>query len=455
MSLNVRHSSPGRAPANLAERFWSLARVMEDGSDGDPKSLVAHVLAVLDRLDAGAVGEELTANTLSFLALLRQQELRGDLLYASPEQARGEQMDERSLVFSVGVLLFEKLTGRHPFGAEGNPNRLARIRRGELASGVNYFPKVPSALRAVLLRAMGPFPEDRYGSLEELRSELEAFLADRPVRAQTQAEPALPEQIHPTAVAQPGHQASGKRRRDAWSSFADEFDDETTVMPRKRAVVHENDDDHTQMTVKKSPAWLVPVGWAVVGALLASVGFVAAGASGPASPAAPAAAPALAISSPLAVAENPPAAEASAAPAAAAVPPTVAEPLPDEAADSGAAAAQPEAADEPVAALAAPAEFDPDFAGEAAIEAARECFTAVRLNADPSFGASLLFRKTDPASAKVYFGASGELTPAERGCLVDALTGVSAGTAPEDNTIVVYSFFLDADGGRYRARVKE
>ena len=78
-----------------------------------------------------------------------------------------EQLDERALVFSVGVLIFEKLTGRHPFGEVGNPERLARIRRGEMASGVNYFPIVPPGLRTVLVKAMGPFPEERWSSLLE------------------------------------------------------------------------------------------------------------------------------------------------------------------------------------------------------------------------------------------------------------------------------------------------
>ncbi|RMH41847.1 MAG: hypothetical protein D6689_09995, partial [Deltaproteobacteria bacterium] len=165
-----------RPPETLAERFWSLAKAEPGADSDDPVAVVRHVLAVLDRLDAGEVGDDVTVNTLSFLHLLRQQEMKGDLLYASPEQVRGEQMDERSLVFSVGVLLFEKLTGRHPFGAEGNPNRVARIGKAELASGVNFFPKVPAALRTVLVKAMGPFPEERYASLAELRAQLEAFV---------------------------------------------------------------------------------------------------------------------------------------------------------------------------------------------------------------------------------------------------------------------------------------
>src|SRR3990172_1359842 len=176
-------SPPGmKAPETLAERFWSIAREMDEGDDRaggepDPVAVVTHVLRILDPLAAGQTGRGVAVNTVSFLALLRQHEQMGDLLYASPEQARGESLDERSLVLSVGVLLFEKLTGRHPFGAEGNPRRLARMQKGELGSGVTYFPRVPEGLRKVLMRAMGPFPEDRWESLAALRARLEQFVA--------------------------------------------------------------------------------------------------------------------------------------------------------------------------------------------------------------------------------------------------------------------------------------
>ncbi|MFI5289924.1 MAG: hypothetical protein ACHQ17_09760 [Polyangia bacterium] len=173
-----------RPPGTLAERFWSLARAAgptdEDATSPEPKAVVRHVLHILDALSAGEVGDGLSQSTLSFLNLLRQQEAAGDLSYASPEQARGETLDERSLVFSVGVLLFEELTGRHPFGAIASGRRLARIQKCELGSGVQYFPQVPSQLRNVLMKAMGPFPEERYASLRELRRHLERFLDDRP-----------------------------------------------------------------------------------------------------------------------------------------------------------------------------------------------------------------------------------------------------------------------------------
>src|SRR5436305_892160 len=127
---------PLKRPGTLAERFWSIARSVgpagDDAESREPKAVVRHVLRILDALSSGQVGDGLSQSTLSFLQLLRLQEAAGDMSYASPEQARGETLDERSLVFSVGVLIFEELTGHHPFGAVPSPRRFARIQKCEM-----------------------------------------------------------------------------------------------------------------------------------------------------------------------------------------------------------------------------------------------------------------------------------------------------------------------------------
>jgi serine/threonine protein kinase len=169
-------SPPIRHLRTFSDRFWAMARGPEGDDQPEPErslGIVRHCLAVLDRVD----NEQRWPGGL--IGMLRQAELDGDLSYASPEQVRGESMDERSLVFSVGVVLFEKLTGRHPFGAENNrARRVERIRRGEMGSGVNHFPTVAAGLRSVMVRAMGPFPEERWADLKQMRERLAQFVED-------------------------------------------------------------------------------------------------------------------------------------------------------------------------------------------------------------------------------------------------------------------------------------
>ena len=164
-------------PLTFAERFWAQVRGPESDDIPEPLRsvvLVRHFLSSLDRLDAASPRKAAAA----LVAMLRQAELEGDLSYASPEQVRGEILDTRSVVFSLGVVLFERLTGRHPFGAENNrPRRIDRIRKGELGSGVNSFPTVAAGLRSVLVRAMSPFPEERWPDLRQMRELLASFIS--------------------------------------------------------------------------------------------------------------------------------------------------------------------------------------------------------------------------------------------------------------------------------------
>ncbi len=422
--LAAMNRPESKQPETLAERFWSLARAAEREDDStDPVAVVEHALKVLDQLDAGQVGDNLTARTLSFLALLRQYEVKGDLLYASPEQARGEQMDERALVFSVGVLIFEKLTGRHPFGEVGNPERLARIRRGEMASGVNYFPIVPPGLRQVLVKAMGPFPEERWSSLLDLRAQLERFI-DQAKNPQDYSGPtklarplpALPREDEPTQLlnrrsgaepavdlARMAHVSArqGAARLETQPAVPNQFPptvlvDEMSLQPRRRLGG-------------------IALGM-VAGAVAASLAFWLAwpGRSGSSKP--PAGAPPAAAPSSSSAAQ--PAAQPS--PAAARQQPTV-KPAPT------------------ASALA----FDVKLGAQKAAAAARGCFAGDRR---VQFGASLLYDAKSGKSRKIYFAATPGIEPKERACLFRSLVGLDAGAPPKTGTVVTYAFHVTPSG---------
>ncbi|MFZ2527394.1 MAG: Stk1 family PASTA domain-containing Ser/Thr kinase [Rhodococcus sp. (in: high G+C Gram-positive bacteria)] len=96
----------------------------------------------------------------------------GTAQYLSPEQARGEQVDARSDVYSVGCVLFEILTGEPPFKGD-SPVAVAyqHVREDPpLPSSVN--PAVPPELDSVILKAMAKNPANRYQSAAEMRSDL-------------------------------------------------------------------------------------------------------------------------------------------------------------------------------------------------------------------------------------------------------------------------------------------
>ncbi len=161
-------------PKTVAEIFWAAT----DDGDGErtPGKIVQHALANVKAFDEGTVRDHSGVQSLSLMDLMANSGMEEDLIYASPELARGESVDERSLVFSLGVLIFERLTDRHPFGTADNTSRVARLRRYEMGSGVNFIPSLPQGLREILMRAMGPFPEERYLALDEMTADLSRFL---------------------------------------------------------------------------------------------------------------------------------------------------------------------------------------------------------------------------------------------------------------------------------------
>jgi hypothetical protein len=99
----------------------------------------------------------------------------GTVTFMSPEQTLGQPADERSDIFSLGVLLYWLLTGRCPF--QGSVAEVLRaIRKDEPPAPASLRPGLPRALQAICLRAMAKHPDDRYPSARELAVDLRRYV---------------------------------------------------------------------------------------------------------------------------------------------------------------------------------------------------------------------------------------------------------------------------------------
>jgi serine/threonine protein kinase len=108
----------------------------------------------------------------------------GKVSYMSPEQARGELLDGRTDLYAAAVILWELLTGRQlfaptarPGGEDAQDDLLERVRNPRVVPPSQKASRVPRELDLIMIKALAPRPEDRFGSGEEFRSELAAFLA--------------------------------------------------------------------------------------------------------------------------------------------------------------------------------------------------------------------------------------------------------------------------------------
>jgi beta-lactam-binding protein with PASTA domain/predicted Ser/Thr protein kinase len=109
----------------------------------------------------------------------------GTAQYLSPEQARGAAVDHRSDLYSLGIVLYELLTGTVPFTGD-TPVEIAMKHLSKVPEPPSAKrPEIPRALDQVVLRALAKDPDDRYGSAEEFDAELAQVAEGLPVSTET------------------------------------------------------------------------------------------------------------------------------------------------------------------------------------------------------------------------------------------------------------------------------
>ncbi|HEY7114395.1 MAG TPA: protein kinase [Thermoanaerobaculia bacterium] len=133
----------------------------------------------LARVDAPDSDVDLTSTpTESRVALTTAGQIFGTVAYMSPEQARGEKVDARSDVFSLGIVLYQMLARQRPFQGATTADLISSILRDRPPSVTDLRADVPAHLGRILRRCLEKDPRDRYQTSRDVYNELKELRAE-------------------------------------------------------------------------------------------------------------------------------------------------------------------------------------------------------------------------------------------------------------------------------------
>ncbi len=180
-SENLSKTMPLPAAIYIAKKICSAlhcAHTAKD-SDGKPMKLVHRDVSPQNILISTSGEVKLVdfgiAKAVSKASHTQTGALKGKLLYMSPEQAWGKTIDGRSDLFSLGVVLFEMLTGKKLFYGDSEMSILERVREAKLPDFEQFREQIPPQLEKILKKALEKDPDRRFRDGRSFETEIDKF----------------------------------------------------------------------------------------------------------------------------------------------------------------------------------------------------------------------------------------------------------------------------------------
>lgn len=196
------------------------------------------------------------------------KEALGSVHYISPEQAKGGRVDNRSDLYSLGVVMYEMITGRTPYDGESPVAVAIQHINGGAPRPSSINPMIPKGLEQIIMKAMAHDLQDRYINATALLEDLDAFRKNPGITFQTVELPLIPErrpnlQIHPI---QPTSDVDQTRVMQPLRQEADW--NEVPQTPSKQDDIFENDQP------KKDKTTTIAIIFCSVAAIVAIIIFM-------------------------------------------------------------------------------------------------------------------------------------------------------------------------------------
>ncbi|SFC87141.1 Stk1 family PASTA domain-containing Ser/Thr kinase [Ruminococcus albus] len=189
----------------------------------------------------------------------------GSVHYISPEQAQGDMTDERSDIYSVGVMLYEMLTGRKPFDGDTAVNVALKHMQEMAVPPREIMPSIPEALEEIVYHAMEKQPAQRYQSAAEMIRDIDTFKLNQSVVFGYKAGSA------PVVDNVGFYPVNNQNRKpvidDNYDDYEDDYDDEYDDDD-----YDDDDDDYYEPEKKRS--YVVPILLAVTVAVVIVAGII-------------------------------------------------------------------------------------------------------------------------------------------------------------------------------------